>query len=78
MLRALCRWLRRIWDRLFLSDHEWKKKNCPHIYHWLFVMTPEERTAKWKEMCERPKSPDVLKYLEENTISCERVGEKHA
>lgn len=37
--------LREIFDSLVLSDHEWKKKYCPFLYHYLFEMTPEEKHA---------------------------------
>ena len=35
-------------DRFLLSDHEWKKKYCPNLYHYLFEMTPEERSECFK------------------------------
>ena len=28
-------WLREQLDKILLSDHEWKKKYCPHLYEFL-------------------------------------------
>ena len=30
-------------DSLFMSDLDWKKKHCPSLYNYLFVMSDEER-----------------------------------
>jgi len=30
-------------DRILLSDHRWKQKYCPDLFHWLFEMNDEER-----------------------------------
>jgi hypothetical protein len=44
--------LREIRDRIFLSDHEYKKKYCPFLYNWLFEMTDEERKEVYKKISE--------------------------
>ncbi len=54
----LTMWLREWYDRLVLSDHEWKKKYCPHIYHYLFEMGEKERSEFWKQVAEREKDDD--------------------
>jgi len=40
-------WLHEKWDSMFMSDREWKKKNCPYLYNYLFQMTDEERHDVW-------------------------------
>ena len=43
-------WFRERWDSVVLSDHEWKKKYCPHLYSWLFEMTEEEKNKVMKNI----------------------------
>lgn len=41
--------LRAFLDRFLLNDHEWKKKYCPDLYHYLFEMTPKEKHEAWEK-----------------------------
>ena len=34
-------------------DIKWKKKHCPHLYNYLFVMSDEERKKVWSDYCKR-------------------------
>ncbi len=36
-------YLRRLFNIIFLSDHEWKKKHCSNLHKWLFQLTNEEK-----------------------------------
>jgi len=49
-------WLRK---RLFLSDHEWKKKNCPTLYNYLFELNDEERHSVFEKIVENSKQNRV-------------------
>jgi len=40
---------RRLFDRLFLTDEEWKIKNCPTLAGYLFC-SEEERHRQFLEM----------------------------
>lgn len=45
-------WIREQTDKIILSDHEWKKKYCSHLFHYLFEMTNEERHQVWVKLRE--------------------------
>lgn len=57
--------LRRFIDRILLSDHEWKKKYCPELYHYLFEATAEERTAIFEKLCNCINEERIIKEKEE-------------
>lgn len=40
--------IREFLDRFLLSDHEWKKKYCPDLYHWIFEMSDEEKKKTYE------------------------------
>jgi hypothetical protein len=46
-------------EGLFLSDHEWKKKYCPHLYNYLFLMNDEKRHNLWVSYWEASKKIEI-------------------
>jgi len=40
-------WFRMQIDKIILNDHDWKKKYCPCLYHYLFEISDEERHRMW-------------------------------
>ena len=37
----------------FQYSEKQRKRDMPFIHHWLFEMSPEERSIRWDEMCKR-------------------------
>jgi len=52
-------WIRIQLDKVFLSDHEWKKKYCSHLFHYLFEMNDEERHQMWDKYYEYRKEHPI-------------------
>lgn len=52
--------LREFFDRFFLTDHEWKKKYCPPLHHYLFEMTDEELRNIRLDRSTAASSSDIL------------------
>jgi len=48
-------WMKEKFDRIILNDHEYKRKYCPFIYNYLFIVTSKERTEMFKKMIENTK-----------------------
>jgi len=59
-------------DRIILSDHEYKKKYCPHLYSYLFVLNDKERSVVLKKHAENRKVCNECYgiYFEEECPEC--------
>lgn len=63
-----------IWDKLVLSDHNWKRKYCPTLYSWVFG-NEEERHGMWLKIAENASKSHVCPachgiYWDENCPEC--------
>jgi hypothetical protein len=62
--------IRKFIDRFILSDHEWKKKYCPHLYGAMF--DGEFQKEFWKAVYDPENVAYRRKELEEHLIELYR------